>query len=142
MGDNRFGQLGDMECSTQEGHLLEMTFFSKKEGFPSSIKSISCGYRHSIALTSDGDAYLWGWVQNEDDPVFGPTPIDIDEASDELPHLLEVACAAETSLLLLQDGSVWIVGEKGTMKARHIQLPKPAFQIAAAQWSYYALTQA
>lgn len=141
-GDNRFGQFGELEVFSKEGHLHEISFFSKDKGFPCSIASISCGYRHSIALTEDGDAYIWGWVQNENDPFSGPAPVDVGNEDAELPNITAVACAAEASLFLLQDGTVWTVGERGTMKARQIPLPKPALQIAAAQWSYYALTYA
>lgn len=138
IGDNRYGQLGELYPDEEEDCLKEMTFFSIREGFPGRITSIHCGFRHSVALTSDGDAYIWGWVSDQSDPFTGPVPVDIGEEG-EFPNVQAVACGAETSLFLLQDGSVWILGQHDTIKARQVPLPKPARQIAAAQWSYYAL---
>lgn len=143
VGDNRFGQLGEIGVS--EDALRPIMFFSKNEGFPASITGVACGDRHTLALTSDGDCYVWGWSAGT---CMAPEPVDVGDDAD-FANVSAIACATDASMFLLDDKSVWITGEKGdantqpTTKARQVA-PKrtdEVLDIRAAQWTYVALVR-
>lgn len=142
-GDNRFCQLGDIYVPSKSLHGL--SFFSQDEGFPASIHSVACGDRHSLALTSDGDCYFWGWSVSNGHTL--PEPVDVGQGP-ELINVTSVACATDVSVFLLEDGSVWST-KRGDTETRfateahrvHFQGMNHPLDIGAAQWSYYALMQ-
>lgn len=142
-GDNRFCQLGDIYVPSDGLHAL--SFFSREEGFPSSIHSVVCGDRHSLALTSDGDCYFWGWSVFHGHTL--PEPVDVGHGPD-LVNVLSMACATDASIFLLEDGSVWSTKRGDTetrfaTEAHRVQFHGMNYplDIGAAQWSYYALVQ-
>ena len=143
-GDNRFGQLGEMGVPEDELH--PVTFFSKTDGFPASISSVACGNRHTLALTLDGDCYVWGWYGGT---CMAPEPVDIGGDGTNFPTVLTIACGSEASLFLLDDKSVWITGEMGGANAQPTTEPRRVtlkqtdeiLDIRAAQWTYVALVR-
>jgi hypothetical protein len=53
-GDNYYGQLGvDVKYYSNKPIIIELNDLK--------IKKISCGYRHSLLLSCDGDIYAFGW---------------------------------------------------------------------------------
>jgi RCC1 and BTB domain-containing protein len=117
-GDNTYGQIGN-KCDYS--HQLKPI---KLDGFDGEkVVAISCGSRHSMALTEEGHIYSWGC--NE----FGQLGID---KSSELfrklkisnePKLVKVkdkdknrilfekiSCGKSHSLMLSRDGNIYVIG--------------------------------
>lgn len=145
-GDHRYGQLGDIECTGNcpSMTLHELQFFSRSEGFPSSIRQVACGQRHSLALTTDGDVYIWGWTPYFSDVWQPPTPVDLGENVIDIP-ITSMAAATDASVFLLADGTVWQLGTfsgktpPSPSPVQQVPLPHPARSLGAAQWSFYAV---
>lgn len=165
IGDNRFGQLAQTTLSDTHS-LYPVPFFSMSEGFPARVSSVACGHRHSIALTDDGDCYLWGWSSEAGGPILSPMPLDIGPRGSDA-NVTSVSCAADVSLFLLDDGTVWALGhgpaadsdstsqarlamhaeprtpnsveESVLLESKPITLDAPAVAIASAQWTAFAI---
>lgn len=63
MGDDTFGQCGQ----GGEGRSTTAPFFEKRFGKPVLVKlpenavKVACGYRHSFAVTDQGNLFGWGY---------------------------------------------------------------------------------
>ncbi|WFD32110.1 hypothetical protein MSPP1_003152 [Malassezia sp. CBS 17886] len=151
LGDNRFGQLGTSPSVSSSTDLHPVAFFSRAEGFPGSVAKVVCGNRHSIALTDDGDAYVWGALEGT---ATEPDPAPVDLGEDLLDVMVkDAACGSEHAVLLLADGSVWVVGSDIYGDAHPDCAPNPgcaphridvrgASAVGAAQWTSYAVAHA
>lgn len=101
-GDNRFGQLGDLEPSIEATTLCPVSFFSKNEAFPSSVNAVACGSRHTLVKTVDGDCYTWGLAP--DGSIQPPSLIDLDY------DIIAIACGAASMYFLDKDGNLFACG--------------------------------
>lgn len=145
VGDNRFGQLGSVRIRNDNTTLHCVSYFSKDQGFPAGIQHVACGDRHTIALSTEGDAYVWGWYA-----PWGyspPAPVDLDDNQHVYANVKAIACAADASVFVLADESVWINGEKGiglssTTKTRRVKMDTKTnnvLNIGASQWTFFML---
>jgi alpha-tubulin suppressor-like RCC1 family protein len=64
MGDDTFGQCGQ----DNEGRSSTAPFFEKRFGKPQlikipnqKVKKVTCGYRHTLAITESGKLFGWGY---------------------------------------------------------------------------------
>jgi len=86
------------------------------DDLPSVIKDIACGGWHTLALTSDGDIYSWGWNESGQlgysveklSTVSGePYPVDLGSAEDPI---VNISAGARHSVALLKSGKVFSWG--------------------------------
>ncbi|XP_021956597.1 RCC1 domain-containing protein 1 [Folsomia candida] len=91
------------------------------DDLPCIVKDISCGGWHTLALTSDGDIYSWGWNvsgqlgidshrgENQVSSFVGgvPYPVDLGSATDPVAY---IASGARHSLALLKSGKCYSFG--------------------------------
>lgn len=104
-GKNRVGQLGHSNA---------------RPGFPSPVDGldgvkvvdVACGRQHSVALSSDGEVYTWGFGK---DGALGHgsrdsvgTPKKVEGLAGK--HVTEVACGREFTLALTSTGEVFAWG--------------------------------
>lgn len=80
------------------------------------VVDVSAGYEHSLAVTSDGTVWSWGYNFAEglgDDGAH--RPVAMPAATAELPSGVKAVkvAAGQHSLALLEDGSVWAWGVNG-----------------------------
>jgi alpha-tubulin suppressor-like RCC1 family protein len=74
------------------------------------IKAISCGYRHSMALTECGSVYSWGnnkWGQSrvkKFDNFLSPKMVALNNA------IVRISCGRFHNLLLTNDGQIYAFG--------------------------------
>ncbi|VDK86815.1 unnamed protein product [Litomosoides sigmodontis] len=106
MGTGSRGELGHgtVECEQQPKLVESLT--------PLTIIQVACGGWHSVALTDDGNVYLWGWNkcgQLSDCCEVGevldiPVPLNIDES------VVGIAAQGNGTWLKLADQSVFTLG--------------------------------
>ncbi|XP_013415675.1 probable E3 ubiquitin-protein ligase HERC1 [Lingula anatina] len=114
-GDGDYGKLGHGNTATQKFPKLIAGPLSGKV-----VKCISAGYRHSAAVTEDGQLYTWGEGQ------YGRLGHG-DSNSKHLPTLVksitavgQVACGSSYTLAVSQDGrTVWSFGGGDNGKLGH-----------------------
>eukprot|EP00066_Takifugu_rubripes_P013620 XP_011602886.1 PREDICTED: probable E3 ubiquitin-protein ligase HERC1 isoform X2 [Takifugu rubripes] len=114
-GDGEYGKLGHGNSATQKyPKIIQGPLFSKI------VVSASAGYRHSAAVTKDGELYTWG----EGD--FGRLGHS-DSQSRNMPTLVkdisgvgQVACGSSHTIAVAQDGrTVWSFGGGDNGKLGH-----------------------
>ncbi|XP_068190129.1 probable E3 ubiquitin-protein ligase HERC1 isoform X2 [Antennarius striatus] len=114
-GDGEYGKLGHGNSATQKyPKIIQGPLFSK------TVVCVSAGYRHSAAVTSDGELYTWG----EGD--FGRLGHS-DSQSRNVPTLVKdvsgvghVACGSSHTIAVAQDGRcVWSFGGGDNGKLGH-----------------------
>jgi len=114
-GNGSRGQLGceDRVVLCDVTYPERILFF---DDLPSVVTDVVCGGWHTLALTSDGDVYSWGWNENgglghakntEGTVVATPFPIDIGSAQDPV---ISIAAGSRHSLLLLKSGKIFSFG--------------------------------
>uniref|UniRef100_A0A2A4J9K9 Uncharacterized protein n=1 Tax=Heliothis virescens TaxID=7102 RepID=A0A2A4J9K9_HELVI len=116
-GNGRRLQLGHGDISSQE----EPTEVEALAGIK--IIKISAGGWHSLALSTFGDVYAWGWndtgqlgikndKENSNESYSIPTVIDLfDEQNAEvIKNAKEIACGSRHSVILLDDNTIWTTG--------------------------------
>ena len=124
-GDGRYGQLGApaLQRLPDTRDALKVGYFSARQGFTTRIAAVECGSRHSVALTVDGDAYFWGWlIVNGVEMPLSPTPIMLGEEQLDR-QVIQVACGAAHTLLLLDDGSLWGFGSSTWPRKKAVLTP-------------------
>ena len=125
VGDNRNGQLGQgagegekveggKKRNSGPGNLLKVPIPSHV-----TIKSIHCGWSHSVALSTDGKVYGWGRNDKgqlglgnkraEDSPAVH-TPTLLFETAPNGKAISEVQCGPENTVLLDEDGQAFGCG--------------------------------
>lgn len=130
LGDGRYGQLGtSTSVSSTDSHRRAQpisVFDRLNEGFPSEIDKVVAGGRHSVALTTDGSAYVWGWngegqlgLEPYSD-VRGSSKHEEAQAIVWLPQLIQVmdgdldivdvSCGTSTTAIVTQDSRLWVSG--------------------------------
>jgi len=147
-GDNSSGQLGNGSFDPASSPVPVSGL--------SAVATIAAGQYHSIAALSDGTA--WAWGSNDEGQVGtspgppSPTPVQVQsviqcttsegsESCDTAPiaAVTSVAGAAEHSLALKTDGSVWRWGSEVGAFARPVDTLPPIRKIAAAGYHSLAL---
>ena len=111
-GWNRYGQLGN---GVGDGLTNLKSIVPFQAGELTGVAAIGQGWRHSLAVTSNG--HVWGWGSNEygelgADPgalAYSTTPVAVQPGT--LYGVVAVAGMAWTSLALKSDGSVWAWGD-------------------------------
>ena len=76
-----------------------------------------------------------------------PAPVDLGDNQHDYANVKAIACAADASVFVLADESVWINGEKGiglssTTKARRVKMDTKmnnVLNIGASQWTFFML---
>lgn len=76
------------------------------------IIEIACGAWHSVALTKDGDVYVWGWnscgqLSANDSIVNFPLPLNIDD------EIIAVSAYRNATLLMKADNKIVMLGTIG-----------------------------
>uniref|UniRef100_UPI0037E82BA5 probable E3 ubiquitin-protein ligase HERC1 n=1 Tax=Semicossyphus pulcher TaxID=241346 RepID=UPI0037E82BA5 len=114
-GDGEYGKLGHGNSATQKyPKIIQRPLFGKV------VVCVSAGYRHSAAVTNDGELYTWG----EGD--FGRLGHS-DSQSRNVPTLVkdisgvgQVACGSSHTIAVAQDGrTVWSFGGGDNGKLGH-----------------------
>jgi alpha-tubulin suppressor-like RCC1 family protein len=128
-GSNSEGQLGldstDLQKKTPT--LIETFYDSNSEGITYTnikITKISCGFYHTLFLTSDGRVYSCGWnywgqlgLDSLDESIKTPTLIETfyDSNSEAINYtyikITKISCGFNYSLFLTSDGCVYSCGE-------------------------------
>ncbi|XP_027837521.2 probable E3 ubiquitin-protein ligase HERC1 [Aphis gossypii] len=125
-GDGDYGKLGHGDVAThKEPKLIQGPFIGKV------IELVSAGYRHSAAVTSDGQLYTWGEGDHgrlghgDCNPRFIPTLV---KSLSDMP-VGYVACGSTHTLACSRDGNtVWSFGSGDNGKLGHgntLRLYKP-----------------
>lgn len=113
-------------CGLQRVHVSTELVFTK----------IACGSAHSAALTSTGDLYTWGRNFEGQLGQFSSTlPRDRDRLLNGIcawpkyvsvllnkPVVVDVCCGQAFTIVLLQDGSIYRMGERFTGTTRHPEM--------------------
>ena len=106
------GQLGHGDVEDVSGS--EVKLIESLDGLK--IKSISAGGFHSLALSSEGDAYSWGWnesgqlAQDKSKSNVIPVPTLIDFKSKDPPNVQSVSCGSRHSMILTEDSKLYSFG--------------------------------
>jgi len=105
-GLNQKGQLGLGDCKTQTNPMLMQAL----SGY--NVVAVATGRQHGLILTDAGDVFACGdnssgqcGIGNKKDIVTEPTKLDYSG-----PPIVEVACGAEFSLILNEDGEMYSFG--------------------------------
>jgi RCC1 and BTB domain-containing protein len=77
------------------------------------IIDICCGESHSLALTSSGEVYAWGWnnwgqIGDRSDYIYHSIPIKVNDFNDE--KLIQISCGYYHSMALTESGRVFSWG--------------------------------
>jgi alpha-tubulin suppressor-like RCC1 family protein/tRNA A-37 threonylcarbamoyl transferase component Bud32 len=109
-GKNRYGQVGNNEDHQIQALPIKITGFEGEK-----VVMISCGSKHSMALTESGRVYSWGrnirgqlGLHNSDD-TNKPSAVIL---FDEIP-VKTISCGRYHSLLLSRDGDIYWFGYNG-----------------------------
>lgn len=113
-----------------------------------SVKSVSLGMSHAIALTSDGNVYCWGsggggkLGLGDKSARYAPTDLILPEDAEGFPLRAKlVGCGKDFSAMVLENGACYIWG-KGNFCGggkEDVSTPKlveiPVAEIAKGQWA-------
>lgn len=112
-GDNRHGQCGiPPSMPTSSSTLNKVEFF---DGLSPTL--VAAGGAHSVVVTADGSAYIWG--DNREGQCGGfittagePTLISLlpDEEVGDEPDIIDAACGSQHSVLVTRQKGVWVAG--------------------------------
>ncbi|RUS88143.1 hypothetical protein EGW08_004105, partial [Elysia chlorotica] len=84
------------------------------------VKCMSAGYRHSAAVTVDGELYTWGEGDHGRLGHGDKTPSNIPKQVKEIGPVGQVACGSSHTLVISQDGkTVWSFGGGDNGKLGH-----------------------
>ncbi|KAK5649906.1 hypothetical protein RI129_000935 [Pyrocoelia pectoralis] len=119
-GDGDYGKLGHGSSSThKQPKLIGGPFLGK------TIKSIHAGYRHSAAVTDDGELYTWGEGDHgrlghgDNNSCHIPTQVR------DLINVGSVACGSVHTLVLSRDGkTVWSFGSGDSGRLGHGEIAR------------------
>ena len=78
-GSGRFGQLG-------LGFDKDKAFTPQHVNIPEIITNITCGSRHSVALSSSGNVYFWGLLNHSSRHDSNPKSLQSSRAAHFIPH--------------------------------------------------------
>jgi alpha-tubulin suppressor-like RCC1 family protein/tRNA A-37 threonylcarbamoyl transferase component Bud32 len=128
-GSNYYGQIGN-GCNANQLTPIKVKGFNTER-----VVMISCGWRHSMALTECGHVYSWGEnycgqlgignTVNSNEPKFVAV---IDENKHNV-FIEKISCGSEHSLLLSSDGNIYAFGrnrsgELGNQKEENESSPQ------------------
>jgi len=116
-----FGGRGELGHAEHDHAMIQCETPKRIEFFddlPCIVKDVCCGGWHTLALTSDGDSYSWGWNESgqfghhylkEKVSVIGgvPYPIDLGSADDPVQ---QISCGARHSVAVLKSGKIFSWG--------------------------------
>jgi len=107
------GQLGHSDIVLKCESPKRVEFF---DDLPCTIVDIACGGWHSLALTSDGDIYSWGWnesgqlghsTEKMSTVVGSPYPIDLGSGNNPV---IGISAGSRHSAAILKNGDVYTCG--------------------------------
>ncbi|WMS40912.1 Ig-like domain-containing protein [Acuticoccus sp. MNP-M23] len=118
-GENEFGQLfvgddnGDGTFTRTDYKVLEPRELTE---LPDDVIDVKAGGRWAVALTDDGDVFMWG--RNDDGPS-GGLDGDPDATSDAFFYPVEIAALDDVNIVSIANGpnSILATGEDGTVYA-------------------------
>jgi hypothetical protein len=98
-GYNKWGQIGN---ESEELYVLVPTLLKGFNG--EKVKAISCGFKHSLALTMNGMVFKWGGNTSKEK---SNKPVLI-----ELKFVIKkISCGANHNLLLSNEGEIFVFGD-------------------------------
>ncbi len=110
-GDNIYGQLGNGTIGT---NLASITPAQVVDLNNVTITSVSAGWRHSLALDTNGMVWAWGYNRQgelgEPSKINSPRPIQVGGIS----SVKSIAAGAYHNLALTTDGHVWAWGDNSS----------------------------
>ena len=118
-GDNRYGELGDGKPDNgMTNWRTTPVMVEKPSDAPADFTyvQVSAGSRHSLALSSDGNAYAWGWNPYDQlgDGTTTPriTPGRVSKPANTPPDFtyIQVSAGCQHSLALGSDGNAYAWG--------------------------------
>ena len=110
-GLNSRSQLGHGDIETR----TKPTLVTALDGVP--LKDIACGHWHSMALSSIGDVYSWGWnkhgqLGHSEDVATVPVPTLVEFESEDV-NIVSVGCGSKHSVALSDNGVLYGWGWNG-----------------------------
>jgi alpha-tubulin suppressor-like RCC1 family protein len=108
-GNNSFGQLGD---GTRRHYRFLPVQVTMADGSPlRGVMGITAGYKHTVALKSDGSVWAWGGGIGEEErgrasARLTPLPVKLADGS-PLSGIIAVAAGSLYTQALKADGTVW-----------------------------------
>ncbi|KAF5301595.1 hypothetical protein FQR65_LT08900 [Abscondita terminalis] len=119
-GDGDYGKLGHGNCSThKEPKLIGGPFLGKI------IKCIHAGYRHSAAVTDEGELYTWGEGDHGRLGHGDSNSCHIPTLVRDLTQVGSVACGSAHTLVVSKDGkTVWSFGSGDGGRLGHGEIVK------------------
>ncbi len=111
-GTNVYGELGAGDEVSATDHAVQVV---KQDGTPlTNVTKIATGGGHTIAATSEGEVYAWGY--NGYGAIAKPGTYKYARLVEELPKLnniKQLAAGVSTCAVLLEDGTMWTWGYMG-----------------------------
>lgn len=123
--DNRFGQLGRRSANPRDEICGRIEFFDGLQ-----IKKVACGLLHSAVLDTNGGCYLFGSDAKGQcggqasgiEPALVTLPSPSSTPEDEEMDVVDVACGSTHTVLLLDDGRVFVTGQSGLFLSNYLCL--------------------
>ncbi|KAK6179608.1 hypothetical protein SNE40_011927 [Patella caerulea] len=113
-GDGDYGRLGHGNNTTQKTPKLVQALVGKI------IKCISAGYRHTAAVTEDGELYTWGEGDYGRLGHGDSTSRSLPKLVKDISNVGQVACGNSNTIAVSQDGkTVWSFGSGDNGKLGH-----------------------
>ncbi|KAI3361765.1 hypothetical protein L3Q82_002108 [Scortum barcoo] len=108
-GDGEYGKLGHGNSATQKyPKIIQGPLLGKV------VVCVSAGYRHSAAVTNDGELYTWGEGHSDSQSRNVPTLVK------DISGVGQVACGSSHTIAVAQDGrTVWSFGGGDNGKLGH-----------------------
>lgn len=162
-GDNKFGQLGKLPTGPKGNEWCN--FIDRKVSVPISVKGalegkkvvdVACGFNHTLAVTSEGHVYGWGYNKHgrvgvgSGDYVIG-TPTKVVFPDDDGTKIRAVSCGRHFSVAISDTGKIFVWGSNEyrqlgitegsvSVSPKELKLHCVFTSIACGAWHTVALT--
>ena len=112
-GDNSNGELGNGGKGNESRSIWGMRIVSQTVPVKvmDDVVDISCGYRHTAAVKSDGSLWMWGY--NVQGQLGNATKNDSRVPVKVLDDVVSVECGYNFTAAIKKDGSLWMWGSNG-----------------------------
>jgi alpha-tubulin suppressor-like RCC1 family protein len=103
-GGNGYGQTGN-DYNDRQSIPIKVKGFNNEK-----VVMISCGWRHSMALTECGRVYSWGWLGIGNTVNNKPKLVAVTDENECNVFIEKISCGSDHSLLLSSDGNIYAFG--------------------------------